>query len=83
MTALLEVRQPELKINEFSRQYVRDAVLDVGFNPPKDTEEPKSSEETEIVEDALFGVEDPRPPFLPQAQELEPGATRVCKPTRI
>ena len=30
VTALLEV-QPELKIKEFSKQHVRDALLDMGF----------------------------------------------------
>ena len=43
------------------------------FNPAKDTEEPKLSEDTEIVEDALFGMEDLRPPVLPQPPGLEPG----------
>ena len=59
VTALLEVQQ-EFKIKKFSQQH---AMLDLGFNPAKDTEEPKLSEDTDIVEDALFGMEDRRPPL--------------------
>ena len=62
VTALLAV-QPDVKQKkELSKQYVRDALLDI-FYPPKDTEAPKWSEDTEIVEDALFGMENPRPPI--------------------
>jgi phosphoribosylaminoimidazole carboxylase PurE protein len=37
--------KPELKIKEFSKQYVRDALLEMGFNPEKDKVAPKLSEE--------------------------------------
>lgn len=40
---------PELKMKEFSKQYVRDALLELGFNPEKDKEAPKLSEE-QVVE---------------------------------
>merc|ERR1719160_756025 len=36
--------KPELKIKEFSKQYVRDALLEMGFNPEKDKAAPKLSE---------------------------------------
>ena len=72
VTALFEV-QPELHIKEFSKQYVRDASRDMGFNPGKDTEEPKLSEDTENMEDALFGMEDLRPPLSLQPPGLEFG----------
>merc|ERR1719456_1349930 len=41
--------KPELKIKEFSKQYVRDALLEMGFNPEKDKAAPKLSEE-QVVE---------------------------------
>merc|ERR1711881_544545 len=37
--------KPELKIKEFSKQYVRDALLEMGFNPEKDKAAPKLSED--------------------------------------
>merc|ERR1719434_198575 len=36
--------KPALKIKEFSKQYVRDALLEMGFNPEKDKTAPKLSE---------------------------------------
>jgi phosphoribosylaminoimidazole-succinocarboxamide synthase len=48
VTALLK-EEPELKIKESSKQYVRDALLEMGFDPAKDTEAPKLSEE-QVVE---------------------------------
>eukprot|EP00747_Dinoflagellata_sp_TGD_P160657 gnl/TRDRNA2_/TRDRNA2_178005_c0_seq3.p1 gnl/TRDRNA2_/TRDRNA2_178005_c0~~gnl/TRDRNA2_/TRDRNA2_178005_c0_seq3.p1 ORF type:complete len:542 (+),score=143.74 gnl/TRDRNA2_/TRDRNA2_178005_c0_seq3:110-1627(+) len=36
--------KPEFKIKEFSKQYVRDALLEMGFNPEKDKAAPKLSE---------------------------------------
>merc|ERR1712048_1474659 len=41
--------KPELKITEFSKQYVRDALVDMGFDPAKDKAAPKLSEE-QVVE---------------------------------
>merc|ERR1719434_248544 len=41
--------KPELKIKEFSKQYVRDALLEMGFNPEKDKSAPKLSE-SQVVE---------------------------------
>merc|ERR1711897_47016 len=41
--------KPELKIKEFSKQYVRDALLEMGFDPTKDKSVPKLSEE-QVVE---------------------------------
>merc|ERR1712193_331000 len=41
--------KPELKIKEFSKQYVRDALLEMGFNPEKDKAVPKLSDE-QVVE---------------------------------
>ena len=40
--------KPELKIKEYSKQYVRDALLDMGFNPAKDLKAPKLTEEQVI-----------------------------------
>ena len=40
VTTLLEVHL-EFKIKEFSKQYFREALLDMGFNPAKDTEAPE------------------------------------------
>jgi phosphoribosylaminoimidazole-succinocarboxamide synthase len=37
--------KPDLKIKEFSKQYVRDALLEMGFNPEKDKAAPKLSDE--------------------------------------
>ena len=81
MTALLDV-QPELKIKEFSPQYIRDVLLDTGFNPAHGTEGPKLSEDTEIVEYALFGMKDLRPPLLPQPLDLEPGPLGSASPSQ-
>jgi len=47
VTALLNAK-PELKLKEFSKQYVRDALLDMGFNPAKDKQAPKLSDEQVI-----------------------------------
>merc|ERR1719261_2439658 len=41
--------KPELKMKEFSKQYVRDALLEMGFDPEKDKTAPKLSE-TQVVE---------------------------------
>jgi len=41
--------KPELKVKEFSKQYVRDALLEMGFNPEKDKTAPKLSE-SQVVE---------------------------------
>jgi len=41
--------KPELKIKEFSKQYVRDALLEMGFNPEKDKSAPKLSDD-QVVE---------------------------------
>lgn len=41
--------KPELKMKEFSKQYVRDALLEMGFDPTKDKEAPKLSDE-QVVE---------------------------------
>lgn len=40
---------PELKMKEFSKQYIRDALLDLGFDPTKDKEAPKLSDD-QVVE---------------------------------
>mmetsp|Transcript_46924 Transcript_46924/g.111711 ORF Transcript_46924/g.111711 Transcript_46924/m.111711 type:complete len:488 (+) Transcript_46924:93-1556(+) len=48
VTELLQ-KKPELKLKEFSKQYVRDALLDMGFNPQKDQSAPKLSDE-QVVE---------------------------------
>lgn len=48
VTELLKAK-PELKLKEFSKQYVRDALLEMGFDPAKDTSAPKLSEE-QVVE---------------------------------
>merc|ERR1719436_696975 len=37
--------KPELKMKEFSKQYVRDALLEMGFDPVKDKAAPKLSDE--------------------------------------
>eukprot|EP00971_Amphidinium_carterae_P255793 5078516-Amphidinium_carterae.1 len=42
-------QKPELKLKEFSKQYVRDALLDMGFNPQKDQAAPKLSDD-QVVE---------------------------------
>merc|ERR1712066_634209 len=41
--------KPELKLKEFSKQYVRDALLEMGFDPSKDKAAPRLSEE-QVVE---------------------------------
>jgi len=41
--------QPALKLKEFSKQYVRDALLEMGFDPSKDKAAPRLSEE-QVVE---------------------------------
>merc|ERR1719454_870648 len=41
--------KPELKIKEFSKQYVRDALLEMGFNPEMDKAAPKLSDD-QVVE---------------------------------
>merc|ERR1711972_1261958 len=40
--------KPELKMKEFSKQYVRDALLEMGFDPAKDRAAPKLSDEQVI-----------------------------------
>merc|ERR1712050_671449 len=41
--------KPELKLKEFSKQYVRDALLEMGFDPAKDKKAPKLSDD-QVVE---------------------------------
>merc|ERR1719316_874993 len=41
--------QPELKVKEFSKQYVRDALLEMGFNPATAKSAPQLNEE-QVVE---------------------------------
>merc|ERR1711948_252990 len=41
--------KPELKLKEFSKQYVRDALLEMGFDPTKDKQAPKLSDD-QVVE---------------------------------
>jgi phosphoribosylaminoimidazole-succinocarboxamide synthase len=41
--------KPELKMKEFSKQYVRDALLEMGFDPTKDKKAPTLSD-TQVVE---------------------------------
>merc|ERR1712187_567866 len=48
VTELLKAK-PELKLKEFSKQYVRDALLEMGFDPAKDKAAPKLSDE-QVVE---------------------------------
>merc|ERR1712066_696050 len=48
VTEVLKAR-PELKLKEFSKQYVRDALLEMGFDPVKDKAAPKLSDE-QVVE---------------------------------
>jgi len=48
VTELLKAK-PELKLKEFSKQYVRDALLEMGFDPTKDKEAPKLSDD-QVVE---------------------------------
>lgn len=48
VSALLKA-QPALKPTEFSKQYVRDALLEMGFNPEKDKSAPKLSDD-QVVE---------------------------------
>ena len=45
----------------------------MGCNPAKDTQVPTLSQDTETLDDGLFGVEDLRPPLLPQPLGLETG----------
>lgn len=47
-TDLMQAK-PDLKMKEFSKQYVRDALLEMGFDPAKDKAAPKLSEE-QVVE---------------------------------
>jgi len=48
VTELLKAK-PELKLKEFSKQYIRDALLEMGFDPLKDTAAPKLSDD-QVVE---------------------------------
>lgn len=48
VTELLKAK-PELKLKEFSKQYVRDALLEMGFDPNKDKAAPKLSAD-QVVE---------------------------------
>jgi len=48
VTELLKAR-PDLKLKEFSKQYVRDALLEMGFDPTKDKQAPKLSDD-QVVE---------------------------------
>jgi len=41
--------KPELKLKEFSKQYVRDALLEMGFDPSKDKEAPRLAD-SQVVE---------------------------------
>ena len=58
------------------------ALLDMDSNPAKVTEGPKLSEDTKIVDDGLFGMEDlgRRPASTTGARTR---ATRVGKPIRV
>merc|ERR1719362_2422973 len=40
--------KPALKVKEFSKQYVRDALLDMGFDPAKDKAAPQLTEENVV-----------------------------------
>merc|ERR1712127_216812 len=44
VSELLRAR-PDLKLKEFSKQYVRDTLLEMGFDPTKDKAAPKLSDE--------------------------------------
>merc|ERR1712048_367133 len=48
VTDLMKAR-PNLKMKEFSKQYVRDALLDMGFDPSKHTSAPQLTED-QVVE---------------------------------
>mmetsp|Transcript_47689 Transcript_47689/g.111668 ORF Transcript_47689/g.111668 Transcript_47689/m.111668 type:complete len:493 (+) Transcript_47689:47-1525(+) len=48
VTELMKAK-PEMKMKEFSKQYVRDALLDLGFDPTKDKSAPKLSDD-QVVE---------------------------------
>jgi len=48
VTELMKAK-PELKLKEFSKQYVRDALLEMGFDPTKDKSAPKLSDD-QVVE---------------------------------
>ncbi|CAE7363197.1 purC, partial [Symbiodinium pilosum] len=48
VTELMKAK-PEMKMKEFSKQYVRDALLDLGFDPTKDKAAPKLSDD-QVVE---------------------------------
>merc|ERR1712061_579888 len=48
VTELLKAK-PELKLKEFSKQYVRDALLEMGFDPARDKSAPKLSDD-QVVE---------------------------------
>ncbi|CAE7028075.1 purC [Symbiodinium natans] len=48
VTELMKAK-PDLKMKEFSKQYVRDALLDLGFDPTKDKSAPKLSDD-QVVE---------------------------------
>merc|ERR1711920_526947 len=48
VTEVLKAK-PELKMKEFSKQYVRDALLEMGFDPAKDKAAPKLSDD-QVVE---------------------------------
>merc|ERR1712087_210863 len=54
VTELLKAK-PELKLKEFSKQYVRDALLEMGFDPVKDKAVPKLSE-GQVVECAYHYI---------------------------
>jgi len=51
VTEVLKAK-PELKLKEFSKQYVRDALLEMGFDPTKDKKAPKLSDD-QVVECAF------------------------------
>lgn len=51
VTDLLKSK-PELKMKEFSKQYIRDALLELGFDPTKDKVAPKLSDD-HVVECAF------------------------------
>merc|ERR1719414_2139803 len=48
VTEVLKAK-PELKLKEFSKQYARDALLEMGFDPNKDKAAPKLSDD-QVVE---------------------------------
>ena len=78
VTALLEV-QPELKNKEFSKQNVRDALLDLGFNP---AQVPMLFEHGDCRGCAVWHGR-PQAAALASTTGARTRATRVGKPIRV